>query len=87
MEEMYLYYKFEVMRILNSKVIDLEMCISDGCLSLIVGLVLVEVIFLFFLGLYCIVNNFKGGMGDLIVVEVYINGFCILIDMKCFEEW
>lgn len=87
MEETYLYHKLEAMRTLNSKVTDLETCTSDGCLSLIAGLALAEVIPLFFLGLYRTANNLKGGMGDPTAAEAHINGLCTLIDMKRPEEW
>ena len=43
MEETYLYHKLEAMRIVNEQIADPVQSTSDGCLSLIAALALVEV--------------------------------------------
>ena len=43
MEETYLYHKLEAMRIVNEQIADPAQSTSDGCLSLIAALALVEV--------------------------------------------
>lgn len=89
MEEALLSHKLEAMRVVNAQIADPVLRTSDGCLSLIAALALVEVRS----GSFCFgegkANSLaeQSGMGNYAAAEAHLKGLFTLIDIKTPENW